>query len=513
MKRNIIGEGAYGCVHKPSIHCTTPPKPEFDYKKYVSKIMKTENAEKELSEFVTISKLDPENEYHLGTPILCKPDLNEETIESDIKKCKYIKSGDIKINPDKYSLLVLKYGGPDLKMLCTNYSEDYFKEIKVDNFWLEVHHLIKGLKFFKENGIVHNDIKPQNILFNYTNGKLKYIDFGLMRTKKEIFYKSKINENYLGIYHWSYPFDCGLMNMEDYNKFKTYNKTNKKKYKNELSELIISNSKINTLKIPINNPQAFNILFTYLNPEDKEPNSATKYAYINSFFDGFETIIKEESYYKVLELIIDSIDVFGLGFSLQYIANCFKRHNAISLESYTKLSGFFNKMYSFNPLTRVIDIDLLLQEYENILLEMGVLTRLHKSFLNNDLIDKPPAPPIIMNEIKNDSKSPSQKLSAKLEEYANKDAFEIVVNCGENKEFNPISKRCVKKCKNGYIRNDKFKCKKQKTAKSVKKITRKCSENKELNHLTNRCVKKCKEGFIRNDKFTCIKNKTRKIIY
>ena len=41
MKRTIIGEGSYGCVHKPSIHCTIPPKRDFKYKNYVSKIMKT----------------------------------------------------------------------------------------------------------------------------------------------------------------------------------------------------------------------------------------------------------------------------------------------------------------------------------------------------------------------------------------------------------------------------------------------------------------------------------------
>ena len=61
----FLGEGSYGCVHKPSIHCKTPPNPNFDYKKYVSKIMKTTNAEEELAEFVTIGNIDPTNEYHL----------------------------------------------------------------------------------------------------------------------------------------------------------------------------------------------------------------------------------------------------------------------------------------------------------------------------------------------------------------------------------------------------------------------------------------------------------------
>ena len=121
MKRIVIGEGAYGCVHKPSIHCKTPPKPNFDYGKYVSKIMKTKEAEKELSEFVHIGQIDTKDEYHLGTPIICKPDLDEEGVKADVEKCKHIKMTD----PDNYSLLVLKFGGPDLKALCTKYLKKY----------------------------------------------------------------------------------------------------------------------------------------------------------------------------------------------------------------------------------------------------------------------------------------------------------------------------------------------------------------------------------------------------
>ena len=49
MKRKIIGEGSYGCVHRPSIHCKTIPSPGFNYKTYVSKLMKTKNAKKELA--------------------------------------------------------------------------------------------------------------------------------------------------------------------------------------------------------------------------------------------------------------------------------------------------------------------------------------------------------------------------------------------------------------------------------------------------------------------------------
>ena len=34
--------------------------------------------------------------------------------------------------------------------------------------------------------------------------------------------------------------------------------------------------------------------------------------------------------------------------------------------------------------------------------------------------------------------------------------------CGENKELNPKTNRCVNKCKSGYVRDADFKCKKNK---------------------------------------------------
>lgn len=463
MKRNIIGEGSYGCVHSPSIHCKTPPKPNFDYKNYVSKIMKTTNAEQELAEFLIIGNIDPTNEYHLGEPILCKPNLDETNTKNDIKKCKHIKYDDLIADPDKYSLLVLTFGGPDLKSFCKNELVKYLKKDKqkrIDNFWLEVHQLIKGLKAFKDNHIVHNDIKPHNILFNTTTGKMKYIDFGLMRTKQQIIASSKNSDNFLSIYHWSYPLDCGFMDKKQYNMYKHRNPTRRNVWKELLAELIIVDAKTpNTLNLPINNPEAFDIIFTYLNPTNTTPNASTQYGYIDSFFNGFNEKINNENYNQVLNFIVDSIDVFGLGFTLQFVANHFKNLNALSLEHFTRLSSFFHTMYDFNPLSRIININQLLNEYENVLLEMGVLTRLKKSFTNNILVNAPPAPPIIMNESKSTS---TEHLSVALQKMADKNPVELTNNkCPEHKIINPKTNRCVKKCVSGYIRNNSFRCVKQ----------------------------------------------------
>ena len=511
MNRIVIGEGGYGCVHKPSIHCKKPPKPNFNYTNYVSKIMANKEAVTELHEFVIIEKIDPKNEYHLDTPILCEPDLDEPNVKKNIEKCKNIKLTDIEAKPSDYGILVLKYGGPDLKAFTKSYMKKYFAQnttVKVDQFWLEVHHLIKGLKFFKEHGLVHNDIKPHNILYDFKNGTMKYIDFGLMRPKKAVLNASKKDTNFLACFHWSYPLDCGFMNKSGYVLYKTLTNVKRENLKSQLSDLIIlGNSNTNIFKFPIKNPKSFEIVFSYLNPDGSIPNASIQQGYIDTFFNGFNQLISKKSYTKALDMFTDSIDVYGLGITLQFMANNFKQKNLLPLDDYTRLTTFFHKMYDFNPLTRVIDIDALLTEYETILLENGVLIRLKKSFKDHNLIDAPPVSTAIMRQAKIDDSSTPSHLSKELEKFAEKDVVEIN-DCPQGKERNPLTKRCVNKCFAGYYRNDKFKCVKNRKNKEEKDTS--CPQGKERNPLTKRCVKNCLTGYYRNDKFKCVKTRKNK---
>ena len=154
--RKVIGEGSYGCVHKPSIQCITPPKTNFNYDDYVSKIMLDKHAQDELAEFTIIQDADPTNMYHLEKPIICKPKLNNKEI-TDVNKCVNIKYDASK----NYSLLLSKFGGTDLSQFVRNDLANYFKtdkENRITNFLLEFHHLIKGLGVFRTNDIVHYDI-------------------------------------------------------------------------------------------------------------------------------------------------------------------------------------------------------------------------------------------------------------------------------------------------------------------------------------------------------------------
>jgi len=497
MSRKVIGEGTYGCVHKPSLHCSE--NRDINYKDYVSKIMKTKDAQIELKEFVVIGSYDPTNEFHLGQPILCQPELNDQIIDKDISKCKYVKSAEVKADPNNYKILLMKFGGLDLKYLCSSQLKKYLSaksssKLKTDRFWLEVHHLIKGLKFFKDNGIVHNDIKPQNILFDIKTGKLAFIDFGLMRSKEEIIKTSTKSDNFLGIYHWSYPFECGLMNKNKYNTYSTLSAVRKNTYKTQLSEMIINGEKHNTFNMPISNPNAFNILFSYINPDGKSPPDVTKYGYIEHFFDGINDLMSKDNYDTVLTRIVNSIDVYGLGFTLQYILNCFYRQKAVDIDFFTRLSTFFHKMYDFNSQTRELDIDNLINEYETILLETGILTRLKMSFENNNLIKRKP---ILTRMKKMQTNSKSASLSKELEVFAKLDPSSF-----------SLSKSSISKTSRSRSRS---KSKKEASSDTFDRLQIKsCPPDKELNLVTNRCNKKCKLGQTRNSKFRCVSLKTRK---
>ena len=502
MSRTVIGEGTYGCVQKPSLRCSKKVDigSDFNYKNYVSKIMKTKDADLELKEFIVMDTLDPTNKYHLGSTTLCQPELNDKIIDKDISSCKYIKSNDVKADPNDYKIILMEFGGPDFKNLCSSELHKYLstkKRLKTDRFWLEVHHLIKGLQFFKENGLVHNDIKPQNILFNMKTGKLAFIDFGLMRSKKEIIQTSKKNDNFLGIYHWSYPFECGLMNKKKYDEYHKLSAIRKKTYKTQLSEMIINNTKKNTLKMPISNPNSFNILFAYINLDGDPPPTVTKYGYIEHYFDGINNVISTNNYDNVLTDIVNSIDIYGLGFTLQFILNCFYRHDAIDQEFLTRLTTFFHKMYDFNLKTRELNIENLINEYENILLETGVLTRLKKSFKNHIITNNKPVSENIMKKIQTEdasfnsnsisiSRSKSKSLSKELESLATLDPVTTSLSASKS-VVSPAS---------AISPTNKLKI---------------CPKNKEVNLATNRCVNKCKQGQTRNAKFKCIKTrKTRK---
>ena len=103
----VLGEGAYGCVHKPSLKCKD--RPDMSYEGKLSKIMTKQHAVSELKEYDTIDSVDANKDFYIGKPDECDPVIDTDTIK-EVDKCKWIKSKDLK----KMKLLIMQDGGLDL---------------------------------------------------------------------------------------------------------------------------------------------------------------------------------------------------------------------------------------------------------------------------------------------------------------------------------------------------------------------------------------------------------------
>lgn len=110
---SVIGEGTYGCIHKPSIRCKGNKK--INYTNKVSKLLKKEDANAELKEYKIISNIDKETQYYLGVPIKCNI-KNTQKNKNYVDKCenKKLKSAFVH-DINSLSLLVMKDGGLSLK--------------------------------------------------------------------------------------------------------------------------------------------------------------------------------------------------------------------------------------------------------------------------------------------------------------------------------------------------------------------------------------------------------------
>ena len=57
--------------------------------------------------------------------------------------------------------------------------QDYVKILTIDDIQVYMKSLFLALMTVHDHGIIHRDVKPSNVLFNYKNKTLKLIDFGL----------------------------------------------------------------------------------------------------------------------------------------------------------------------------------------------------------------------------------------------------------------------------------------------------------------------------------------------
>ena len=209
----LIGKGAYGYIHYPALKLSTDIslfdnapryKDQIDYDNCVSKLTKKTDAEKEMRHHELLIMTDPSCHFHLGMPIMGKPCLADYR---SILKC--VKN--YKNNQDEWRLIIMPYGGHHIGH-CANKIRDTFLTSNqmhvsyVHQMWIESYRLIYAISEMLKCGVVHHDIKYQNVLYDDVTTRMNLIDLNLMREFDEI--KKEANEPggyYLAIFHFNLP--------------------------------------------------------------------------------------------------------------------------------------------------------------------------------------------------------------------------------------------------------------------------------------------------------------------
>lgn len=493
----VIGEGTYGCVHKPSLKCTNENeinkknKTPLSYDNKVSKILTKLAAKKEIAEYKKVSKADKKDEFYLGKPKSCHLDITDPSNLEAIEKCRI--GADALKNLESYDLIVMGDGGDNLETHTQKMREWSKSEMSTENcekFLLEVLRLFAGLKRFAENDLIHYDLKPQNIVYNERTNRLNFIDFGLMQSKTKTIKKCNQSKHNWAFFHWSYPWEIELLNKRDF------------EYVKQLPE-----RQYNAINRDLNKKDGYyynhilNFAYYSFDSSDKVEYNTT----FTDYLRNYQTTVTDDTimlkYEDFLEKSVSTIDLFGVGMALNHWLSVAKKHLDERHNNY--LSYFFKGLISSRLLGRDT-VDSALETYEQFLINSRLLEKYEKEIKNHIVVDKElfpsPSPEPKVNVLKLDKKFRPDP------EFVNADP----VPCPEGKTRNPTTGRCVKNkthkvvdCPEGKTRNPTTgRCVKNKTAKAVE-----CPDSKEINQKTGRCVKKCRDGYNRNDDFVCVSKK------
>lgn len=175
---DLISQGSYGCIFRPGFTCKGSPTK----KGYITKIQKiASTSKKETKLGKKIKKIDNYKDYF--APILKTCEVSLAKMEEDkLKKCEFINEDDTM----EYESNKLRYVGKDtLSKYILNTVDRNPKQlirILVDTY----KNLLVGFDKLNAAGIVHMDVKENNIMIDDNTKNPIIIDFGLSSEIKDL---------------------------------------------------------------------------------------------------------------------------------------------------------------------------------------------------------------------------------------------------------------------------------------------------------------------------------------
>lgn len=202
----FLASGTYGMVFKPPLPCKQKLPMDLSKLNQIGKVFKNDEefiSEQKMMELISEKFAD----FALPIRYVCRIDTPNPRIVKDIPSNlkDRLREGQNQIvypngGKELYEYVVSKNNGTrSAKILCAVRVFKYFKNI------------IYGLETMVKSNMLHNDIKPQNILYNEKNKQLYLIDWGLATTLNNTYdkidaVKAHIYPYYVPEYRMSYFF-------------------------------------------------------------------------------------------------------------------------------------------------------------------------------------------------------------------------------------------------------------------------------------------------------------------
>jgi len=182
MQAKVIGIGSSGCVVHPAIPCTG----KGTLRDKISKILPKTDASKEFDMIAELARLE---QFAIFQSMRCPLNKAHQDNARIIRECK--KEVFTYTSPHDLEMLIYDYGGRDIG---DNHPTLYYDFVNRDNinlfcFFNSLRNLFIGLHYFREKGIMHGDIRIENIVYNAEQGMSKFIDFGIMTSKSRLLSK------------------------------------------------------------------------------------------------------------------------------------------------------------------------------------------------------------------------------------------------------------------------------------------------------------------------------------
>ena len=179
----IMGQGTYGCVYNPEVSCQDETS---ENKGYISKVQPSDKNSKQEINIGKLIKEIPKYNFRFG-PIITSCGLNYAKItETELSACKMYVRGKRKKKETKYISSKLKYLG---KFTLDNYlnsvlmKKDVSSEQNAGQYCkivAETHlYLLESVSIMNEKGVLHMDLKSNNIMYEGEGNDPIIIDFGL----------------------------------------------------------------------------------------------------------------------------------------------------------------------------------------------------------------------------------------------------------------------------------------------------------------------------------------------